>query len=110
MTRNRMGRVRWIIAGLLFGETILNYLDLQTLSVLAPQLEKELGLTSGQYAQVGEVFQLAYLLSFLAGGWVIDRIGARWGTFDPLVVVGRNGQRKPRSMQRKSCFSAAARP
>jgi ACS family hexuronate transporter-like MFS transporter len=73
------GRVRWIIAALLFGETILNYLDLQTLSVLAPQLTQDLGLSNVEYARIGEVFQAAYLVSFIIGGWIIDRIGVRLG-------------------------------
>ena len=73
------GRIRWIIAVLLFGETILNYLDLQTLSVLAPQLTKQLGLSNVQYAQIGEAFQVAYLIAFILGGWIIDKIGVRWG-------------------------------
>src|ERR1700728_3547664 len=75
-TRNN---IRWVIAGLLFGETILNYLDLQTLSVVAPQLGRDLGISNMQYAQIGEAFQFAYLVAFALGGWLIDRIGVRWG-------------------------------
>lgn len=74
-----MRNLRWVIAALLFGETILNYLDMQSLAVLAPELSKQIGLTDVQYARVGEAFQLAYLLSFLVGGWIIDRVGVRWG-------------------------------
>ena len=32
-----------------------------------------------QYAQIGEAFQAAYLVSFILGGWIIDKIGVRWG-------------------------------
>jgi ACS family hexuronate transporter-like MFS transporter len=74
-----IGRIRWIIAGLLFVETILNYLDLQTLSVLAPTLSKEMGLTDIQYATITQAFQITYLITFLLGGWVIDKLGTRWG-------------------------------
>lgn len=79
MNINSVGRVRWIIAGLLFLETILNYLDLQTLSVLAPTLSKEMGLSNVQYATIAQAFQFAYLITFTLGGWVIDRLGVRWG-------------------------------
>ena len=79
MDRSHAGKIRWIIASLLFGETILNYLDLQTLSVLAPQLTKSLGMTDVQYAHIGEAFQAAYLVSFVVGGWIIDKIGVRLG-------------------------------
>jgi ACS family hexuronate transporter-like MFS transporter len=64
---------------LLFGETILNYLDLQTLSVLAPTLSREMGLTDIRYANVTQAFQVAYLITFVLGGWVIDKLGVRWG-------------------------------
>lgn len=74
-----VGRIRWIIAAFLFIETVLNYLDLQTLSVLAPTLTKEMGLTDVQYAHIAQAFQLAYLITFLLGGWVIDKLGVRWG-------------------------------
>lgn len=75
----RLGRVRWVIAGLLFVETVLNYLDLQTLSVLAPTLTREMGLSNIQYANIAQAFQVAYLITFIAGGWLIDRLGVRWG-------------------------------
>jgi ACS family hexuronate transporter-like MFS transporter len=74
-----IGRIRWIIAGLLFVETILNYLDLQTLAVLAPTLGKEMGLTDIQYATITQAFQISYLVAFLLGGWVIDKLGVRRG-------------------------------
>jgi MFS transporter, ACS family, hexuronate transporter len=81
MNSAHVGRVRWLIAVLLFGETILNYLDLQTLSVVAPELTKAIGLTDLQYAHIAMAFQFAYLFSFIVGGWVIDKLGVRWGLF-----------------------------
>lgn len=74
-----VGRIRWIVAAFLFVETILNYLDLQTISVLAPKLTKEIGLSNVQYADIVLAFQVAYLITFTLGGWVIDRLGIRWG-------------------------------
>lgn len=79
MSPKVVGRIRWIIAGLLFVETILNYLDLQTLAVLAPTLGKEMGLTDIQYATITQAFQVTYLVAFLLGGWVVDKLGVRWG-------------------------------
>ena len=79
MSSTSVGRVRWIVAALLFGETILNYLDYNTLSVLAPHLSDELGMTNIEYARISMAFQVAYLISFACGGWVIDKLGVRWG-------------------------------
>jgi len=71
---------RYVILGFLFLETILNYTDLQTLSVLAPVLKgnEGLGMTDGDYARVNLCFQIAFVLMFLAGGWIVDRLGSRW--------------------------------
>ncbi|MDD2764621.1 MAG: MFS transporter [Opitutaceae bacterium] len=71
---------RYVILGLLFLETILNFTDLQTLAVLAPILKGREGLlmTDADYAQVNLCFQVAFVLMFLLGGWIVDRIGSRW--------------------------------
>jgi len=75
----RIPGLRWVIAFLLFCETLLAYLDLQELSVLAPILEKQLGMTASKYAFVAQGFLAAYTITFLLGGRVIDRLGVRWG-------------------------------
>ena len=71
--------LRWIIAGLLFVETFLAYLDLQELSVLAPILSKELGIGNQEYAFITQAFLVAYTITFLVGGLVIDKLGVRLG-------------------------------
>src|SRR5262245_11498745 len=71
--------LRWIIAGLLFVETFLAYLDLQELSVLAPNLLKALDRDNKGYAFITQAFLIAYTITFLVGGIVIDRLGVRFG-------------------------------
>jgi len=71
--------LRWVIALLLFTETLLAYLDLQEMSVLAPVLSKTIGMTNSQYAFVAEGFLVSYTAAFLLGGLVIDKLGVRWG-------------------------------
>ena len=70
---------RWVIALLLFTETLLAYLDLQEMSVLAPVLAKTIGMTNSQYAFVAQGFLVSYTVAFLLGGMVIDKLGVRWG-------------------------------
>jgi MFS transporter, ACS family, hexuronate transporter len=79
LTSKSVGRVRWIIAGLLFVDTVLNFLDLETLSVVAPILTKLLNIGNIQYARINQVFEVGYLIGFVLGGWLIDRLGVRWG-------------------------------
>jgi ACS family hexuronate transporter-like MFS transporter len=68
---------RWWIAGLLFLSVIINYIDRQCLSVLAPVITKELGLTPTGYANILNVFQLAYTGMYIGSGFLVDRWGAR---------------------------------
>src|SRR6266568_1214599 len=82
--------LRWVIAFLMFAETLLAYLDLQELSVLAPVLGKQIGMTTSQYAFVTQGFLVAYTITFILGGRVIDRLGVRWRLGEP----SRNGTRR----------------
>jgi ACS family hexuronate transporter-like MFS transporter len=80
-----MKRIRWWIVWTLFGSTAINYINRQTLSVLAPTLTKQFHMTHVQYSQVVSAFQIAYALMWLMGGVLIDVIGTRLGL--ALAVV-----------------------
>jgi ACS family hexuronate transporter-like MFS transporter len=75
----RVGRYRWMICGLLFTATAINYIDRQTIGVLKPTLQAELKWTESSYADIVFWFQCAYAIGYLGFGPVIDRIGARLG-------------------------------
>jgi MFS transporter, ACS family, hexuronate transporter len=72
-------RLRWWIVWTLFGSTVINYINRQTLSVLAPVLTHELHLNHAQYSHIVSSFQIAYALTWLAGGILIDELGTRMG-------------------------------
>ena len=71
--------LRWWIGGMLFASTVINYLDRQTLSNLAPYLKKEYGWTNADYANLIIAFRLAYSVGQTLCGKVLDRIGTRRG-------------------------------
>ncbi len=75
----RVGRYRWMICGLLFAATAINYIDRQTIGVLKPTLQAELKWTESSYADIVLWFQCAYAIGYLGFGPIIDRIGARLG-------------------------------
>jgi ACS family hexuronate transporter-like MFS transporter len=75
----RVGRYRWMICGLLFAATAINYVDRQTIGVLKPTLQAELKWTESSYADIVFWFQAAYAIGYLSFGPIIDRIGARLG-------------------------------
>lgn len=75
----RVGRYRWVICGLLFAATAINYVDRQMIGVLKPTIEQELGWSETTYADIVVWFQLAYAIGYLSFGRVVDLIGARVG-------------------------------
>ena len=75
----RAGRLRWWIGGLLFVSTVINYIDRQTLSVLAPFLKEEYRWTNEQFALVVIAFRAAYSVGQTVSGRLIDRVGTRRG-------------------------------
>lgn len=71
--------LRWWIAALLMGITIVNYLDRSALAVAAPTLKKELGIDPVAFSQIVMAFQLTYLVMQSFAGRVIDWLNIRVG-------------------------------
>jgi len=76
-TRARIPGLRWFIAGLLFFAAVLNYVDKNTLSLLAPTIQKDLGISDQGYANIQNAFQIAYTIALLASGLIVDKLGPR---------------------------------
>ncbi|MBI5688910.1 MAG: MFS transporter [Verrucomicrobia bacterium] len=70
---------RWLIVALLFLVAMVNNLDRQTLSVLAPTLRKEMGFGPVEYSYITSAFLTAYTLGYLFCGRVLDRVGVKVG-------------------------------
>jgi ACS family hexuronate transporter-like MFS transporter len=77
-------RLRWWIAGLLFLSTTINYIDRQTLSVLAPYLKTEFSWTNSDFALIVIAFRVAYTIGQTAAGRLLDWLGVRRGL---LIMV-----------------------
>lgn len=73
----RVSRVRWAILAMLFAATVLNYVDRQTLSILASLVQKDLGIDDVGYARIVQMFLVAYAVSYLGAGWVTDKLGTK---------------------------------
>src|SRR5713226_2175193 len=71
--------LRWWIGGILFASTVINYVDRQTLSLLAPYLKAEYRWTNTDYANIVIAFRVAYSVGQIVFGRVMDRIGTRRG-------------------------------
>ncbi len=64
---------------MLFASTVINYIDRQTLSVLAPYLKQDYHWTYSDYATLVIGFRIAYALGQTLCGRFIDRVGTRRG-------------------------------
>lgn len=72
-------RFRWVICGLLFYATTVNYIDRSTLNTLEPTLRDAIHWRPYQYGLINAVFSLAYGLGFLLMGMMVDKLGTRIG-------------------------------
>ena len=82
LSADPLPNVRWRIAALLFVATVINYVDRQTLSVLASEITGELGLSNIEYSRVVNAFLICYAGMYMVWGRIIDR----WGTRAALAV------------------------
>src|SRR3954452_8164514 len=74
-----ISNLRWWIASILFLSTIINYLDRQTLSLLAPFLKIQYHWTNTDYAYIVIAFRVAYAIGQTTFGRLMDKIGTRRG-------------------------------
>jgi MFS transporter, ACS family, hexuronate transporter len=71
--------LRWWIGAILFASTIINYIDRQTLSLLAPYLKHDFHWTNTDYANLAVTFRVAYAIGQTVNGRLMDRIGTKRG-------------------------------
>lgn len=82
-------RKRWarILPNVFIVYTI-SYLDRVNIGTALPFISKDLNLTPTEAGFIGGVFFWGYLVSFLAGGWLANRFGAKRVTLVCLVAWG----------------------
>ena len=78
--------LRWWIVGLIFLATLINYIDRLTISVLAPVITHDLGLTNTEFGGILTWFLLAYTISQGLSGKLYDRIGTKRGFVCSIVL------------------------
>jgi ACS family hexuronate transporter-like MFS transporter len=68
---------RWVIVGLLAFAALLNYIDRQSLSLMASVVQHDLGIDDEGYALLVNAFLAAYMLGGILSAFLVDRMGAR---------------------------------
>lgn len=86
---------KWGLCLLMFLATILNYLNRQTLSILAPTLQHQMQMGNEALGWLFAVFYYSYTLFQFAVGPVLDRFNLRWcfalAVFAWSLVSGMTG-------------------
>jgi len=71
--------LRWGIVVILFCSTVINYVDRQTLSLLAPYFKQDYHWTNTDYANIVVAFRVAYSIGQTLCGRLMDRVGTKRG-------------------------------
>jgi ACS family hexuronate transporter-like MFS transporter len=77
--RRALRSLRWWIGGILFASTAINYIDRQTISLLAPYLKQDYHWTNTDYANIVVAFRVAYSIGQTLCGRLMDRVGTKLG-------------------------------
>ncbi|BCU78513.1 MFS transporter [Luteolibacter sp. LG18] len=64
---------------IVFLAAVLNYVDRQTLSALAPTIQHDLAMDDRAYADLVNLFLVAYTIAYLISGKLVDKLGTRRG-------------------------------
>lgn len=84
--RGRRGNLRWLVCAMLFFVTVSNYIDRQTISIVAPVISAQFRLSDSDIALIVSAFLLAYTFGQSVAGVFMDWIGSKRG-FSILVTI-----------------------
>lgn len=68
---------KWLICGILFLATVLNYLDRQTMAICAPKITAEFHLSNEQFGELLSAFRWSYAALHVPAGFIADRFSVR---------------------------------
>lgn len=85
MQKTRSTRYRWVITGLIFFITLVNFVDRSAISFVIEPLKQEFHFTDTQFGMILSAFAMGYVLLTAFGGWLVDVWGTRivW----PLAAI-----------------------
>jgi len=76
----------WALALIATLTMAVSYIDRQTLSAIAPSVQKALHFDDAAYGYLGVAFALAYLVGAPVAGAIVDRVGARRGLLGAVLM------------------------
>ena len=75
----KIRNLRYVIAGMLFLATAINYADRQMIAVVSTELREEFDLDEVDYGEIVAWFMLGYAIMYAGSGPIADRLGTRRG-------------------------------
>lgn len=96
VSQERPTRVRHTVLWLTVAAYMITYMDRVVISTAAPSIQEEFGFTEITMGWIFGIFQLAYALFQIPGGWLGDRFGPRralsgivvwWSAFTALTAM-----------------------
>jgi ACS family hexuronate transporter-like MFS transporter len=75
----QISRFRWVILGLVFFATTVNYVDRMVMGILAPELQRIYHISNIQYGYIQSAFALSYAFGQLVVGGILDIVGVKLG-------------------------------
>ncbi len=80
--------LRWWIIGLVCLATIINYIDRSALSIMWPDISKDLDMSKNDYALILNIFLVAYAVGQSLSGKMFDKIGTKVGFVVSITLWG----------------------
>jgi ACS family D-galactonate transporter-like MFS transporter len=68
----------WIVLALLSLSLLINYVDRSSISIAAPLIRNEFGLSASQLGVLFSAFSWTYAFCLILSGWLADRFNASW--------------------------------
>ncbi|HVJ53782.1 MAG TPA: MFS transporter [Aliidongia sp.] len=76
----------WLMVALLFMFMFLNYADKSVIGLAGPQIRKDLDLSYAAFGDIGSSFFYLFAISSILGGFVANRLPARWLLLGMAVI------------------------
>jgi ACS family hexuronate transporter-like MFS transporter len=70
-------RFAWIVVIFFFAGSVLSYVDRAVLGIVIPHVRRDLSITNTQYSTAINAFLITYMIFYILGGRLADRLGSR---------------------------------
>jgi len=77
VTPEQQKQFAWVLVAFFFAGSVLSFVDRSVLGVVMPQVRADLHLSNTEYGLAVNCFLIAYMIFYVLGGSLADRLGSR---------------------------------